>query len=331
MSATVLLVGAGAVGARAARQLVDTPGIERVLVCGRRAERVHAVADAMGAVAEAIDWGPGRAVPAGVGVIACAVPAAVGGLVARVAIQAGIPSASAVDDTQDLLTLDAAATSAGVTVAAGCGLAPGMTDVLARHAADALESVDEIGVARAGAAGDACTTSLRIALRDRPGELRDGRYEEPRRRGGHELVWFPDPVGVRECESVATGVHLLARSFPGIERVTVRVGAPDAGTRFPWPRRDDGDGSWGAVRVEVWGKRGVARELIVYGVIERTAIAAGTVLGVTTAALAGVRPGLLRAQPGVHGLATLAEPRAFLAELAGRGVKAAVFEGVPVA
>lgn len=331
MSATVLLVGAGAVGARAARQLVDTPGVERLLVCGRRAERAHAIAGAMGAVAEAIDWGPGRAMPAGVSAIACAVPAAVGGLVARVAIQAGIPAASVADDTQDLLTLDVAARNAGVTVAAGCGLAPGMADVLARHAADALDAVDEIGVARAGAAGDACTASARVALRERPGEYRDGRYEEPRRRGGHELVWFPDPVGVRECEGVAAGVHLIARSFPGIERVTVRVAAPDAGSRVRWLRRRGGDGSWGAIRVEVWGKRGIARELIVYGVIERTAIAAGTVLGVTTAALAGALPGMLRPQPGVHGLATLAEPRAFLAELAGRGVKAAVFEGVPVA
>ena len=37
----------------------------------------------------------------------------------------------------------AAAREAGVTLAAGCGLAPGLADVLARHAAGAVESVDE--------------------------------------------------------------------------------------------------------------------------------------------------------------------------------------------
>jgi hypothetical protein len=84
----------------------------------------------------------------------------------------------------------------------------------------------------------------------------------------------------------------------------------------------------------VWGWRGQARESMVYGLIDRTAIAAGTVLAVTAARLAGIAPGLAaRSGPaaGVHGLAALVEPVPFLAELARRGVKAAVFEGVAVA
>jgi len=73
---------------------------------------------------------------------------------------------------------------------------------------------------------------------------------------------------------------------------------------------------------------------MVYGVIDRTAIAAGTVLAVAAARLAGIAPGLAaRKGPsaGAHGLAALVEPVPFLAELARRGVKAAVFEGVAVA
>jgi hypothetical protein len=85
------------------------------------------------------------------------------------------------------------------------------------------------------------------------------------------------------------------------------------------------------VRVEVWGRRDGGRVPVVYGAIERTAVASGTVLGVTAAALAGAVPDALEARPGVHGLAALARPVPFLAELARRGVKAAVFEGVPVA
>ena len=45
-------------------------------------------------------------------------------------------------------------------------------------------------------------------------------------RRGDELIWFPDPVGARECELVATGVELLVAATPGVERVTVRLGAP---------------------------------------------------------------------------------------------------------
>jgi hypothetical protein len=73
------------------------------------------------------------------------------------------------------------------------------------------------------------------------------------------------------------------------------------------------------------------REPVVYGAIERTEIAAGTVLALTAAALAGALPTLLTRRPGVHGLGAVVAPRAFLAELAQRGVKVAVFEGVPVA
>ena len=76
-----------------------------------------------------------------------------------------------------------------------------------------------------------------------------------------------------------------------------------------------------------------ARESIVYGVIEHPAVAAGTVLAVAAARLAGLLPGieLLREPVGASGLGTLVEPTSFLAELARRGVKAATFEGVAVA
>src|SRR5207245_2731873 len=84
---------------------------------------------------------------------------------------------STVDDAaaiDALLELDEPARSAGVLLAPGCGLAPGLADVLARHATDALDSVDEIHVARAGAAGPACTAAVRHARRDPAREWRCG-------------------------------------------------------------------------------------------------------------------------------------------------------------
>ena len=53
-------------------------------------------------------------------------------------------------------------------------------------------------------------------------------------------------------------------------------------------------------------------------------------LALAVGGLTGVLPGLLRADPGVHGLGRVVVAPAFLAELAHRGVKVAVFEGVPV-
>jgi hypothetical protein len=333
---TVLLVGAGAVGAQAARQVVDTPGVERLLLAVRDHEHARALARALGATAETVVHAPGDPLPTGVDAVATALPAAVDAGPARRAVEAGVPVASAVDDhdgIRALLELDAAAREAGVVVAAGCGLAPGLACVLARHAAGALDRVDEVHVARSGVAGPASRTSLRRARRERPGEWREEAWHDER-SGDAELVWFPDPIGARECEPVASGVALLVAAFPGIAQATVRFDkalARRAGARIRRRREDDG---WGAARIEVWGWRGRARESIVYGVVDRTAVAAGTVLGVTAAGLAGALPAVsLRAghEHGAQGLAALVEPVPFLAELARRGVKAAAFEGVAVA
>ena len=79
------------------------------------------------------------------------------------------------------------------------------------------------------------------------------------------------------------------------------------------------------------GAAGPTRAAVVYGVIEQTAVAAGTVLGVTAGWLAGALPELADAGPGASGLGRVVHPLPFLAELARRGVKAAAFEGAAVA
>jgi hypothetical protein len=330
---TVLLVGAGAVGGRAGRQLVETPGIERLLVADRSHARAAEVADVLGAAAEPIEL-PSR-LPDGVAAVAVAADGGTTVHTARVAVAAGVPIATAADadDTVTaLLGLGDAATRAGSTIAVGCALAPGLVEVLARHAAAALEHADEVHVARVGAAGPACVESLRRARRERALEWHDGAWRSERRLGT-QLVWFPEPVGPRECEAVATGVGLLRAAVPGVVHATVRAGEPPQ--RSPVSallRRRPLDDGWAGVRVEVWGWRGRARESIVYGLVERPAIAAGTVLAVTVARLAGLLPdvALLGHPKGAAGIGTMFEPAPFLAELARRGVKAAAFEGMTV-
>jgi hypothetical protein len=329
---TVLLVGAGAVGGRAARQLVETSGIDRLLVADARSTRAAQVVEIMGARAETIEWHAGTGLPEGVDAVATAVPAGDDVTVVRDAIDAGVPCVTATDDTatiQLLLELDAAAREHGVPVVIGAGLAPGLGDLLLRHACDAFDVVDDVNIARWGVAGEASASTVRVALAERGAELRDGRVEPLAKRGGEELVWFPDPVDARACEPVSNGLELLLQAAPDLDRATVRFAPPEKAART-WPRRSDPVNEWGAVRVEAWGRRGAARDAVVYGAIERTEVAAGTVLALTTASLARALPGLVVPTAGVHGLGAVAHPRAFLAELSRRGVKVAVFEGVAV-
>jgi lysine 6-dehydrogenase len=328
----VLLVGAGAVGGRAARQLVETPGVDELLVADARPKRAAQVAEIMGQGASTIDWQAGMPVPDGVDAIACAVPAGDDVTIVRSALEAGVACVTATDDTvaiQTLLELDGAAVEHGVPVVVGAGLAPGLSDVLVRHAADGLDTVDDVNVARWGAAGEASASTVRVALADRGAELHDGVVLPLAKRGGEELIWFPNPVDARGCEPVGNGLELLAHAVPELARGTIRFARAEK-QGWSLPRRSDPVNEWGAIRVEVWGTRGAVREPVVYGAIERTEIAAGTVLALTAAALAGALPALVNARPGVHGLGRVVVPRAFLAELAARGVKVAVFEGVPV-
>lgn len=327
---TALVVGAGAVGTRAARQLVDTPGIDRLLIADREAAQAKEIADALGAKATAIDYEAGLAIPNDVDVVATAVAADADHAIVTAAIASGVPLASCTDEhdiLEQLNALDLNAKSAGTTIAVGCGLAPGLSDVLARHAAATFDEIDEIRVARTGWAGSASVATVRHERRALAHTWHDGGWREARTQG-ETLVWFPEPIGGRDCRTVTGGTGLLVEAFPKVPRISVQLGEPP---RRSWPKRQFGDaGDWGAARVEVWGKRTGGHDCVVYGIVERTAVAAGTVLAVVAARLGGALDGRLE-RPGVHGLGSLLEPVPFLAELSQRGVRAAVFEGVPVA
>jgi Shikimate / quinate 5-dehydrogenase len=328
---TVLLAGAGAVGGRTARQLVDTPGLDRILIAARSTDRARELAHALGSRATAVPLD--GEIPADVDAVALAIPGRAAARLAARAVAAGVPTAAATDDEEglaSLLALDERARKAGVLVVAGCALVPGLGDVLARHAADGLDEADEVHVARVGAAGPECVGALRKMRRDRPREWHDGAWLTPRRLGS-QLVWFPDPIGARECEVVAPGVELLRDALPEVRHASLRAGEPPMrhASLAMFTRRQLDDG-WGGARIEVWGWRGRAREAIVYGVIERPAVAAGTVLAVTAARLAGLLPHV-QLRPDVSGaraLGATVDPPSFLAELARRGVKAAAFDGV---
>lgn len=319
---TVLVVGAGAVGARAARQLAGAGGV-RVLVSDVRRKRAEAVVASLGGDAAVADVDT----PADVAVLAG--PAGDHAGTATALLRRGLAIVSTSDDVDDvraLLDLDAEARERGRPVVAGAAFSPGLTCLLARHAAATFDRVDEIHVARAGTGGPACARQRHHALA-RPGlDWRDGGWVRRPSGSGRELCWFPDPIGGRDCYRAAVPeAILLVRAFPGVDRVTARVAANRRDritARLPMLRRPHPDGGPGAVRVEVRGRRGGGRHVLVYGAMDLPAVAAGAVAAqVALAAADGALP------PGAGGLAQLAEPLPMLQELARLGVKAAAFEG----
>ena len=325
----VVVVGAGAVGARVGRQLTSSDaGLEGLVVVDRDQRRAAAVAESLGSVARPAEWGPD--VLAGAHVAVLASPSGHRRL-AEEALEAGLHVVSVTDDVDEvrgLLALDAEARERGRSVVVGAGFAPGFTCLLARHAASAFDTVDEVHVAKAGTGGPACARSHHRALASWAVDWRDGGWQRRPGGSGRELAWFPDPVGGQDCyRGALPDAFVLVPAFPGVRRVTARMAATRRDrltARLPMLRPPHPEGTIGAVRVEVRGRRGSGRDTRVLGAIERPAIASGMVAAVAAQWAAGGR----LARPGAGGLGELVDdPVPYLQELARRGVRAAVFEG----
>ncbi|MEW6153633.1 MAG: Gfo/Idh/MocA family oxidoreductase [Actinomycetota bacterium] len=323
-----VVVGSGTVGARAGRQLLFLGHLDDVVVVDAYPARAAAVAESFGRPARAVD-GNGLASLEPGDVALLATPNNHRAL-AEEALERGahvVSVGDGPDDVRALLALDAAARAQGLNVVVGAGFAPGLTCVLAALAARAFERVVEIRVAKVGTGGPACGRQQQAALKGEALDWRDGQWHGRRAGSGREQCWFPDPVRGIDCyrASLADAV-LLHHAFPEAERVSARLGASRRdrlAAHLPLRPKVDPEGELGAVRVEVRGAQGVALDDRVLGAVDRPAVAAGAVAAMAARwALDGRLSG-----PGASGLAGLVEPGPFLAALAERGVKVAVFEG----
>ncbi len=322
----VIMIGAGACGARAGRQLLSLgPPDDLVLVDPDR-ERAEAVATSLGEPSRVASTIP--ALDAG-DVLLLTAPGSHRGI-AEAAIDRGAHVVSITDvvaEVRSLCDLDGAARAAGVSVVVGAGFSPGLSCVLAALGARGFEQVSEIHVAKVGTGGPSCARQHHKALNGSAFDWRDGDWERRSGGSGRELCWFPEPVRAVDCYRAALAeALLLAPAFPGVNRVTARMGANRRDrltARLPMLRRPHPEGELGAIRVEIRGVQGSSRDDRVLGAVDRPAVAAGTVAAL---ACRWAVDGRL-ARTGAAGLASLVEPGPFLAALAERGVKVAVFEG----
>ncbi|HZN13642.1 MAG TPA: Gfo/Idh/MocA family oxidoreductase [Acidimicrobiales bacterium] len=324
-----VVVGAGAVGTRVARQLHATDGLEGLVIVDTSPARAEAAVAAVGAPAEVGQWGP-EALDA-VDVVVLASPGR-HRAAAEVALEHGahvVSVADSIEDVRSLLDLDAEARERALVVAVGAAFGPGLSCVLARHAAAGFDAIDEVHVARHGTGGPACARQHHHALAADAIDWRDGAWRRRPGGSGRELCSFPDPIGGVDCyRGGLPDALLLVPAFPGVQRVTGRVAATRRDrltAHLPMLRRPHPEGAVGAIRVEVRGRRGTTSDVTVLGALDRPAAAAGAIAAVTAFWAADGR----LARAGAAGLAELVDDAVpFLHDLAHRGVRAAVFEGV---
>ncbi len=265
-------------------------------------------------------------------------------------------------ETLEQLARHDAAVAAGSRIVPGCGVAPGLTNVLARHGADRLDRVDAIHMA----------SYITHPLWTSPGIVvtrfdastgtsvvwEDGVLVERPSFSGEEEVDFPEPYGRQ-------AVHLVPHPEPAtlprtidVRDVVFKVGYPPEETRriavllelgfdeaAPFAvdgvaiaprafaaafvgRRGIGpdDASANVKRVELVGERDGRPVTLVYDVaVEDVGRSASSAITGTVAAIAAdlVAQG---GEPGVHAPEAAFAPDAFLAALAARGFDVAMAE-----
>lgn len=327
----IAVVGVGATGSRVARQLVSTDGVERVIVVDGNSTRAKTVVESLANEDTQIE----SAAPDGwtdIGADAVVIASEVGTHyeVARRALASKahvVSTADNRDEVMRLLSMNQAFDDAGLGLIVGAGFSPGLSCLLAVHAGEAFDEVDEIHVARVGTGGKACGRQAKRSIRRDGHDWVDGQWIARAAGSGRELCWFPDPIGARDCyQGELVEPLLLSSVFPEAKRITSKLGSSRsdrlrARAKLAWgPANPEKPG---ALRVEVRGRLNGRQEISIFGVIDRPAVAGGAVAAIS--AIWAV-DGRLRSL-GAAGLGGLVESTPFLSELARRGVKAAVFDG----
>ncbi len=322
------VLGAGAVGAGVARHLQAVDAVQQIVVRDiRPSVETQVVADlAPDVVADGKRLGP-----LDVDVLVLATPVGFHVRQATKALERGISVVSVSDslgDVQGLLRLRGLAEETGSVLVIGAGFSPGLTGVIAGHAAGRLARVDEVHIAKMGTGGPACARQHHRALKNHSLDWRDGVWTRRPGGSGRELVWFPSPVDAHDCYRAELPDTVLAvPCFPSAQRVTARVSATrrDRLTmHLPMLRRPHPEGLVGAVRVEVRGELASGG----FGSIIMGSVAAPAVGAAATAATAVEWVTNKRVRPGGWGLGQLRDLAGFLHATEQRGVATELFEGL---
>ena len=232
----LVLLGCGFHGRGIAYQLARSEAVE-LRVLDRDASRASAVGDKAGVPWQTIDVTDHdglRAVLAGADAVVNAVgpyhQTALG--VIEAAIDAGIHYVDMNDDHEvaEALLLDPAwderARRAGVTVLIDCGVVPGLSGLLVRHAGEQLDRTERVAIRFAWNYNREYPAAIQHFLRINSGDgpqYVDGEYARMRPFHGREDVDFQPPIG-------RTGVYFtgvpdpvaIARFVPGVQSATAK-------------------------------------------------------------------------------------------------------------
>ncbi len=214
----ILVLGSGLMGPAAAFNALTDPEVSQVTLCDASPSQLQAAQAKLSPLdgsekltTVALDLGDQAAASrlfSEYDAVLAALPKAVIPLGIRAALRAGIPLADLswpVDSEVDALCQEAE--SAGVLVLLGCGVEPGLTEIMARHLAEKLDRVDELHIQCGGIPETpAPPLGYKIVFGGRQLPLREadapvvkgGQLKRVPRYSGVETTTYP---GVGACEA----------------------------------------------------------------------------------------------------------------------------------
>jgi len=153
-----------------------------------------------------------------------------GNRIVKACIDAGVNFLDIDDDfdaTKDCLELNEAAKSAGIMAIIGCGASPGITNIIAKHAADKLDKVDDIRIYWAQSGIDptgpgAMLHWFHITAEQIP-IYRDGKWVDVKGFTEPEVVEFLPPIGRQTCYYTGHPEPVtLPRYIKGVRNVSIK-------------------------------------------------------------------------------------------------------------
>ena len=278
-------------------------------------------------------------------------------IAATSAITAKVPyisSGQTAEAFQALGELDDQARTAGAMIVSGLGWAPGITNLMAKHAAGQLETPQSVRIAWAGSCmGPLGQSLLTRAIKAFSGDAVVFEDETWRLEGAGkaaEQVFFPQPVGWRPVALCAAAEPLsIPQTIEGVKRVWVKGGMSEPWAHRqalksadPWARPSHGSGlvgiarlgpwlqerlagsapPWSAARVDVQGMSRGESKTVAYGIVDQLPNLASAPL------VAGaILVGRMASKPaGVSAPEQVFDPLEFFDLLAERGVRLARLE-----
>ncbi|MDQ4145982.1 MAG: saccharopine dehydrogenase NADP-binding domain-containing protein [Actinomycetota bacterium] len=361
----------GAVGRHTAAELLRQPEVDELTLSGRDERAVSRLASAFGRASgrvgsHVVDLSVGRVadLPEADVIVSCAGPAyETEEQAVRGALRAGVPYVSVCDEhaaLKKVRTLQEEARASGATIVSGCGVSPGITNMLIAHASRELDETQAIDIALARSSaestGEASARHLLYELGHEAAEIQDHRPRAERSGTAPKLVYFPEPVGwVETFRSGHPEVITMPERHGSLESLQFRVGlieriTMDAARAFaatPLIRREGARRAfvkitrpvrplidrlppsgppWTAIRIDVRGSKNGSPETISLGAVDRLVNLASVPL-----TLAAMRLALGEAKgPGVKAPEEAFEVGPFLRDLVRRGIGVARLEPRPL-